>query len=235
MSIFKSSEIHRRSFIGTLLSVSAPVFLAQKSFAQNEAQSRQERSSSPPQVIVFDVIETLLDIRVLEPHFQRAFGRTEVLLEWFSQVLLYSMAGSLSGPYLDFATPGGAALDMVATYRGVKVSQGDREQILKGMLSLPPYAEVSTQLQRLKDAGFRLVTLTNSSLVTVQKQLQHAGLFEYFEANYSVEPVRRYKPAPETYSLVEEKLGLPADSLLLVAAHAWDIIVQSKQDGVRHL
>jgi 2-haloacid dehalogenase len=60
--------------------------------------------------------------------------------------------------YLELATLGGAALDMVATYRGVKVSQGDREQILKGMLSLPPHPEVSTQLRRLKDAGFRLVT-----------------------------------------------------------------------------
>lgn len=34
-----------------------------------------------PRVIVFDVIETMLDTSTLEPHFERVFGDARVLRE----------------------------------------------------------------------------------------------------------------------------------------------------------
>ena len=80
----------------------------------------------PPRIIVFDVNETLLDVGALEPHFARAFGDPRVLREWFSTVLLYSEVASLAGPYSDFGTIGGAALDMTAASRGTSLSSTDR-------------------------------------------------------------------------------------------------------------
>jgi 2-haloacid dehalogenase len=53
-------------------------------------------------IIVLDVNETMLDIRALEPHFERVFSSGQVLREWFSTLLLYSNVASLSGPYSDF-------------------------------------------------------------------------------------------------------------------------------------
>ena len=53
-----------------------------------------------PRVIVFDVIETMLDTGALEPHFERVFGEARVLQEWFSQLLLYSEVATLAGPTL---------------------------------------------------------------------------------------------------------------------------------------
>lgn len=53
-----------------------------------------------PRVIVFDVIETMLDTSALEPHFERVFGDARVLREWFSQLLLYSEVATIAGPYL---------------------------------------------------------------------------------------------------------------------------------------
>lgn len=176
-----------------------------------------------PRIIVFDVNETMLDISALEPHFKRAFGDGAVLKEWFSTVLLYSEVASLAGPYADFGAIGGAALDMTGASRGVSLSPEDRNHILSGMRSLPAYPDVRDGLRRLKDAGFRTVTLTNSAPAVVQQQLSNAGLTEFFERIFSVDAVRRFKPAPEPYRFVASELGVETSALRMVAAHAWDL------------
>lgn len=53
----------------------------------------------PVTVGVVDVNETLLDIVVLEPPFERVFGDAAVLREWFSQLILYSQTLTLAGRY----------------------------------------------------------------------------------------------------------------------------------------
>ena len=76
----------------------------------------------------------------------------------------------------------------------------------------------------MRDAGLRLVTLTNSAPAAVQQQLTNAGLTAFFEGSFSVDTVRRFKPAAEAYQSVADSMGIPADRLRLVAAHAWDIV-----------
>jgi 2-haloacid dehalogenase len=51
-------------------------------------------------VLIFDVNETLLDLDALAPHFERIFGRSSVLREWFAQLILYSAAITLTGDYV---------------------------------------------------------------------------------------------------------------------------------------
>ena len=177
-----------------------------------------------PRIIVFDVIETMLDTSALEPHFKRVFGDERVLREWFSQLLLYSEVATIAGPYFDFSTIAGAALDMTAASHKVTLSEGDKEQILKAMLSLPPHADVHDALTLLRDAGLRLVTLTNSNQRAMEEQLKNAGIDNYFERRFSVDSVRKFKPAPETYRMVAKDLNITTGDVRMVAAHAWDII-----------
>jgi 2-haloacid dehalogenase len=175
-------------------------------------------------VIVCDVNETLLDVGALAPLFEQAFGDGRVRQEWFQTVLLYSEVATLAGPYSSFAKIGGAALEMTAGAHGVRLTATDRERILKGMLTLPPHPDVREGLQAMRDAGLRLVTLTNNPPETVRQQLAQAGLAELFEQSFSVESVQRFKPAPEAYRLVADALNVTTEELRLVAAHAWDIV-----------
>lgn len=177
-----------------------------------------------PRIIVCDVNETLLDIGALEPHFKQAFGDGGVLQDWFANVLLYSEVATLAGPYSDFTSIGGAALDMMADAREMTISAADRSRILREMLALPAHPDVVDGLQILHRAGLRLVTLTNSAPAAIEQQLAHAGLTAFFEHAFSVDTVRRFKPAPEAYRSVAEALGVPTNQLRLVAAHAWDIV-----------
>jgi 2-haloacid dehalogenase len=177
-----------------------------------------------PRVIVCDVNETLLDVAALEPDFKDVFGDTRVLQDWFATVLLYSEVATLAGPYTDFASIAGAALDMTATARNVTMSPENRTRILQGMLKLPAHSDARDGLQIMRDAGLRLVTLTNSAPAAVQQQLANAGLTSLFERSFSVDTVRRFKPAPEAYRSVAETLKVPIGQLRLVAAHAWDVV-----------
>jgi 2-haloacid dehalogenase len=177
-----------------------------------------------PRVIVCDVNETLLDVRALEPEFKHAFGDPRILQEWFAQVLLYSEVATLAGPYAEFARIAGAALDMIAATREITLSADRRTRILQGMLKLPPHPDVSDGLQTMRDAGLHLVTLTNSAPSAVEQQLANSGLASFFDRAFSVDSVRRFKPAPEPYRFVADALAVPVGQLRLVAAHAWDIV-----------
>jgi 2-haloacid dehalogenase len=177
-----------------------------------------------PRVIVCDVNETLLDVGALEPHFTEIFGDGRILHDWFTNVLLYSQAATLAGPYVDFSSIGAAVLDMLASARGITLSAADRDRILQGMRTLPAHPDVRDGLQTIGDAGLRLVTLSNSAPAALEQQLSNAGLVTFFERSFSVDAVRRFKPAAEVYRLVADSLGLPMDRLRLVAAHAWDVV-----------
>ena len=174
--------------------------------------------------IVFDVNETLLDVRALSPWFEEMFGDPDSMKEWFSLLLLHSQAATLAGPYFDFGTLAGAALDMIATARNRPVHEVTKQKVLDGMLHLPPHAEIVQGLSLLKAAGLRMVTLSNSSRTAVVQQIRNASLDEFFERSFSVDEVQRYKPSPEPYRMVADHLGLDTSDLRLVAAHGWDIL-----------
>lgn len=173
-------------------------------------------------MLVFDVNETLLDVAALRPRFEDAFGTADVLPVWFAQLLRSAHVLTLTGRYEDFGTVARHALALVAAARGLILPETAVEAIIAGMLSLPPHPEAYDALDALREAGFRLATLTNSSAVGQQMQLDNAGLSTLFERMLSVEAVGQFKPAPATYQYAAAELGVSVGELRMVAAHSWD-------------
>jgi len=180
--------------------------------------------SQAPSIIVFDVNETLIDIESIGPLFECIFGDRRVLREWFNQLVLYSNAITLSGPYVPFFELGQGVLKMLGAIYGVKVNESDVDELRTRMLTMPAHPDVPEGLRLLKEAGFRLVTFTNSPPDPVRSPLKHAGIAEWFEKSLSVDSVRRFKPAAQGYHFVAEQLGVEPASLCMVAAHVWDTI-----------
>jgi 2-haloacid dehalogenase len=176
-----------------------------------------------PKVLVFDVNQTLLDLNALRPQFAHLFGDGKVLDEWFNLLLQYSLVVTVTDSYTDFGSVARAVLEMMAKTRGVNLSADDESRVIQGLLSLPPYPEVAENLKRLRAAGFRMVTLTNSSPAAVKAQLQSSGLSQYFDESISVESVHRFKPDLQVYRSAATHLGEKPEDLLLIAAHAWDV------------
>ncbi|MDN3453139.1 haloacid dehalogenase type II [Psychrobacter sp. APC 3350] len=177
-----------------------------------------------PSIIVFDVNETLLDIDTLTPLFTRVFGKQRVLREWFAQLVLYSQTMTLSGFYTPFGELAVGALQMVADIRQVTLTDDDINEFKERMNALPAHPDAAPALTRLRDAGFRLVTLTNSASSASPTPLEKAGLSQFFEQHFSIETVGKFKPAPDTYQLVADTLAVDTSDLCLVACHLWDTI-----------
>lgn len=176
-----------------------------------------------PRVCVFDVNETLLDLAALDPHFQRVFGSPVVRREWFSQLLQSALVATVTDVYSDFAAIGAAALEMVAARHSRTLSEEEQQSILAGMRQLPAHPDVRESLERLRSAGVRLATLTNSPPSVAEAQLAHAGLRDLFEQALSADAVHRLKPAPEPYHMAADALDVEIGEIRLIAAHAWDV------------
>lgn len=175
-------------------------------------------------LIIFDVNETLLDLQALDPHFERVFGNASVRTSWFATVLRNSLVATVTGLYNDFGKIAGASLEMSAEQHNVDLSEEDKAAIMGTVRSLPAHADVAPGLEKLKSAGFRLFTLTNSPPLVVEAQLQNANLTDYFEKSFSVDAVKLFKPAAEVYQMTAKELGVPAEQIRLVAAHDWDVV-----------
>jgi 2-haloacid dehalogenase len=178
----------------------------------------------PPSVLVFDVAESLLDLQVLRPLFQRIFGDGAMVDEWFGETILYSESATLTGTFLPFGPLGAGVLRMLGRIHNVSISEPDVAELSKGLASLPPHPDVPDSLRKLKAAGYRLVTLTDSPATPGRGPLQAAGLADVFEQHFTAETVRRYKPARETYQMVAQATGTQLSDLCMIASHPWDLI-----------
>lgn len=177
-----------------------------------------------PQVLIFDVNETLLDMSPLRTYFARVFGSSGPMGEWFARLLHGSLVANHTNRYRPFGTIGGEALTVLGENKGIPISQELAAELDSNLRHLPPHPDVAPALARLSTAGFRLVTLTNGSSEMALDQLTNAGLHRWFERSLTVEAVARFKPAPEVYSYAMTEMGIAADQAIMVAAHDWDII-----------
>ncbi len=180
--------------------------------------------TSRQSILVFDVNETLLDIAPLTALFEYWFGDDAAMRTWFSELILYSQTLTLAGEYVDFGTLAASILQMRADISQVRLPNGAVDRLRAQLTALPAHGDVVPALTRMRNAGLRLVTLTNSGSQAQERQLEYAGIASLFERKYSVETVRAFKPHPSTYAMVAKAEGVELADLTLVACHGWDTI-----------
>ncbi|MBU2935266.1 MULTISPECIES: haloacid dehalogenase type II [Pacificibacter] len=177
-----------------------------------------------PSVLVFDVNETLLDITTLEPLFERLFGDRAVLREWFPELILYSQTLTLSDIYTPFGTLAGSMLRMVGANKGIDVTDADIAELKQLFGQMPAHKDVVPALTALRDAGYTLVTLTNSAAAPSPTPLENAGIAGLFDHHFNVSEVEKFKPHRSVYDIVPKALNTPASDMCMVACHVWDTI-----------
>ncbi len=98
--------------------------------------------ASRPQVLLFDVNETLLDLAPVKRSVD------EILLDehgaslWFSTMLHHSLVMTVSGRHADLMEIGAAVLQMLARNRDIVIGTEDARQALSAMRSLAPHPDV---------------------------------------------------------------------------------------------
>lgn len=177
-----------------------------------------------PELLIFDVNETLLDLTHLRTTLATALGGPERLAEWFFRLLHGSLVANETDSFRSFETIGIEALRAVAQRQGIELSDTDAVDLVGGFRSLPAHPDVPVGLDRLGAAGFRLIALSNGSKTGIPAQLSNAGIIDRFELIVSVEEAGRFKPHRAPYEVALDRSEVAPGDALMVAAHDWDII-----------
>jgi 2-haloacid dehalogenase len=178
---------------------------------------------SAPAVVVFDVNETLSDLRPLGERFAELGVPEHVAQQWFAAVLRDGFALTAAGATARFADLGAELLRTMLPELGVRDLDAAVEHVLSGFTSLDVHPDVAPGVRALRAAGIRLVTLSNGSASVAEGLLDRAGIRGELEALLSVEEAGVWKPAAGAYRFAAQRCGVALEEMLLVAVHPWDV------------
>jgi 2-haloacid dehalogenase len=181
--------------------------------------------TAAPSVALLDVNETLSDLTPLAGRFEDVGAPGDLLPAWFAATLRDGIALAASGGYADFPDVArGAMRALFARVRGLdRPLEEAADHVLAGIGTLAVHRDVEPGLRRLREAGLRVATLTNSSAAATETLLERAGVADLVERYLDVSEAARWKPAQEPYEYACRTLGLAPDAAVLVAVHPWDI------------
>ncbi|GGG55661.1 dehalogenase [Kocuria dechangensis] len=181
-------------------------------------------TDAPRPLLVFDVNETLSDMRPLRGVFEE-LGVPGLLAEtWFAAVLREGFALAVNGEARPFAELGReTARGLFALHRPDGDVDAAVQRVLDGVQALPVHADVPPGIEALVAAGYRLTALTNGSAATAEGLLERGGVGQHFEHVLSVENAPCWKPSSEAYSWAGGVWDVPLERTVMVAVHPWDL------------
>ena len=174
---------------------------------------------SRPEVVAFDVNETLLDLAPVRAALVEAGEPESLLATVFARTLLTGFAAVAVGSWCRFRDAFDAALAQVSG-----LSAAERSDVVDAFGELAPHADVEPALRRLTEAGVRVVTLSHGSPGVAEAGLARGGITPLVERTLSSEVIRAWKPAREAYLWAAGTCDVAPERMALVAAHGWDVL-----------
>ena len=176
-----------------------------------------------PAVIVFDVNETLSDMGPLGATFTGLGMPSHMARIWFAEILRDGFALTAAGDNPAFADLATDSLQrLIAETSGPGEHQDQVDQIMETLKGLSLHPDAASGITALREIA-ELVTLSNGAASVAESLLTRGGVRDAFSRLLSVQDAARWKPAREPYDYAARECGQPADRMLLVAVHPWDI------------
>ncbi|MGY2064165.1 HAD-IA family hydrolase [Blastococcus sp. SYSU DS0619] len=173
---------------------------------------------SRPDVVAFDVMETLLDLSPVRAALEETGLPGSLLATVFARTLQTGFAGVAVGSWAPFRATFDSALAQVTD-----LSEAQRSQVADAFAETFPHADVEPALRRLASAGVRAVTLTHGTPGVAEAALERGGVGALVERTLSSELLQAWKPAREVYLWAAGVCDVEPQGLALVAAHGWDV------------
>ena len=175
-----------------------------------------------PRLLIFDVNETLLDLKPLARRINAVLSDEHAFELWFSTLLHYSLVETVSGKHQDFSKIAKATFKMTAAKYKKVLAEEEIDSILGLITQLPAHSDVAKALAKLKNK-YTLVALTNGNSQVAKEQLNFAEIASFFDRIFSVDEAEAFKPNAKPYQFVLSKMQVDPENAMLVAAHGWDI------------
>lgn len=175
--------------------------------------------------IAFDAFGTLFDLSALRTRTRQAAGHEgdELFASLKNRLIPWSWHVTASGDYIPFPELAAQAVQAAAREAGLRLESSRAEWIVEGMKELPAFDDVGPGLDRLLELRVPLAVLSNGTTEGIEALVAHNRLESVFDHLLVADSVGRFKPAREVYALATSAFDAPADRVMLVSHHEWDV------------
>jgi 2-haloacid dehalogenase len=179
-----------------------------------------------PEALAFDMYGTLVDPAGISRRLERYLPeQAQRLAEvWRRKQLEYTFRLAAMERYQDFEQITRRALDYALATVGRELAPEQKDDLIERYNDLERFADVEPGLERLKEAGHAMIVFSNGAPHMLEALMDSAELRPYFQGFVSVDEVKTYKPAPETYRHAAWRLGRPIGEVRLVSSNPFDVI-----------
>ncbi len=178
---------------------------------------------------VFDAYGTLFDVHAAVRRHAAEIGAASAAFSelWRAKQLEYSWVRSLMGAYADFRVLTEQSLDHAfASFPAV--DKALKPKLLEAYWMLDCYPEVPAALKGLKAQGARIAILSNGSEEMLRSAVKNSALDLMIDDIFSVDAVKIFKTAPQTYDLVTTRYRLYPDAVSFQSSNRWDVAGAAK-------
>lgn len=175
--------------------------------------------------IAFDAYGTLFDVYSVSALAEQLFpGKgADLAAVWRLKQIEYTQLRTLAGRYKPFLDVTQDALVFAARKLGLDLTEARRKQLMDQYACLSAFPENLGALRELKSLGVPMAILSNGTPQMLDVAVKSAGMVGLFEHILSVDPVRKYKTAPEAYRLGPDAFGCAPGDILFVSSNGWDV------------
>lgn len=139
---------------------------------------------------------------------------------WRIKQLEYTWLRSLMRRHQDFSVITRDSLAYTLRCLGLKHDHGVFDRIMDKYLHLDLYPDATATLAAMR--GYKLAILSNGSTAMLNALVKNSGLDRVLDTTISIDAQKIFKPSPDAYSLIEQRLGVPPAEVLFVSSNPWD-------------
>jgi 2-haloacid dehalogenase len=184
--------------------------------------------------VIFDAYGTLFDvysIQVLAEELYPGHG-ADISVKWRDKQIEYTRLITQSDPHNASGSQYFRSfweltrLSLEYTLDRLKLDRegGQVEKLLQQYAHLKPFKENLTVLQKIKASGLTTAILSNGSMNMLTSAVNSAGMTNVLDHIISVDQIRLFKTAPESYALVQQTISVQKNEVLFVSSNSWDAL-----------
>ncbi len=184
-------------------------------------------------LIAFDAYGTLFDVYSMGKLAEELFpGHGDAFsVMWRDRQIEYTRLVTLSDPnpagskyYLPFWELTIRALHYVCKRMHLELTPSHEKRLMDQYAKLTAFSDSLPVLKGLKERGILTAILSNGSREMLGTVVDSNGLRPYLDQVVTVENVKLFKTAPQSYQLLLDAFAVKKQEVLFVSSNAWDAV-----------
>lgn len=184
-------------------------------------------------LIAFDAYGTLFDVYSMGELAEALFpgnGQAFALM-WRDRQIEYTRLVTMSDPnpggskhYLPFWELTVRSLHYVCKRMNLNLTSENEKRLMDQYAKLTGFEDSLSVLKTIKSKGLSTAILSNGSREMLATVVKSNGLMPYLDQVITVEDIRLFKTAPQSYELLLKAFPVKKEEVLFVSSNAWDAL-----------